>query len=190
MEDKEDIKNLKKGDVISFDNIFRKYNRKVYYFAKSYLKDKDEAEDVVQDVFMNLWRFREQINEYNVFSRYLFKITFNAVCRKFRKMRPGNKSLDSILERLDLEDNSTNLEVEFNNILETVNQLIAKMRSREKEVFLLSTNEQLDNDQIASRLGISRKSVDNYLSNAKTFLKKSLTERGILYILFFWLFLY
>ena len=52
--DKLIIKKLKEGDILSFDYIFKKYNKKVYYFAISYLKSKEEAEDVVQEVFMNL----------------------------------------------------------------------------------------------------------------------------------------
>jgi RNA polymerase sigma-70 factor (ECF subfamily) len=75
LDDKLIIKNLKEGDVLSFDSIFKKYHKKVYYFAISYLKNKEEAEDVVQEVFINLWKYRDQINEYYVFSKYLFKIT-------------------------------------------------------------------------------------------------------------------
>ena len=92
LDDKICIKNLKKGDVLSFDDIFKKYNKKVYYFAFSYLKNREEAQDVVQEVFMNLWRHREQINEYYVFSKYLFKITFNSTCKRFRKLASDKKA--------------------------------------------------------------------------------------------------
>src|ERR1035437_8477252 len=102
-DDKLVIKNLKEGDVLSFDNIFKKYNKKVYYFALSYLKNKEEAEDVVQEVFMNLWKSREQINEYYVFSKYLFKITYNATCKKFRKQASDKKQLDEVLQNFPLK---------------------------------------------------------------------------------------
>ena len=55
-DDKAIINKLKEGDIISFDTIFNKYNKKVYYFTYSYLKNKEEAEDVVQEVFLNLWK--------------------------------------------------------------------------------------------------------------------------------------
>jgi RNA polymerase sigma-70 factor (ECF subfamily) len=187
-DDKLIIKNLKEGDVLSFDNIFKKYNKKVYYFAISYLKNKEEAEDVVQEVFMNLWKCREQINEYYVFSKYLFKITYNATCKKFRKQASDKKQLEEVLKNIILEDNSTNLEIEYNNLLEIANLIIEKLPSRQKEIFLLSTQEQLTNEQIAQQLNISKKTVDNYLTITKTFLKKSLSDGRILSILFFWLF--
>jgi RNA polymerase sigma-70 factor (family 1) len=187
-DDKLIVKNLKDGDVLSFDNIFKKYNKKVYYFALSYLKNREEAEDVVQEVFMNLWKYRDQINEYYVFSNYLFKITYNATCKKFRKQATDKKQLEAALRDFVLEDNSTNLDIEYNNLLETANLLIEKLPFRQKNIFLLSINDQLTSEQIAQQLNISKKTVENYLAMAKTTLRRSLFDGGILSILYFWLF--
>lgn len=188
LDDKLIIKNLKEGDVLSFDSIFKKYHKKVYYFAISYLKNKEEAEDVVQEVFMNLWKNRDQINEYYVFSKYLFKITYNASCKKFRKQASDKKQMEETLQNMLFEDNSTNLEIEYNNLLETANILINKLPSRQKSIFLLSLKEQLTNEQIAQQLNISIKTVENYLATAKTSLRKSLLDGRILSLLFFCLF--
>ncbi len=188
LDDKLIIKNLKQGDVLSFDYIFKKYHKKVYYFAISYLKNKEESEDIVQEVFMNLWKCRDQINEYYVFSKYLFKITYNATCKKFRKQASDKKQLEEALQNFLLEDDSTNLEIEYNNLLETANMLIDKLPSRQKSIFLLSIKEQLTNEQIAHQLDISIKTVENYLAMAKTSLRKSFFDGRILSILFFWLF--
>jgi RNA polymerase sigma-70 factor (ECF subfamily) len=188
LDDKLIIKNLKAGDVLSFDSIFKKYHKKVYYFAISYLKNKEEAEDVVQEVFMNLWKYRDQINEYYVFSKYLFKITYNASCKKFRKQASDKKQMEETLQNMLIEDNSTNLEIEYNNLLETANILINKLPSRQKSIFLLSLKEQLTNEQIAQQLNISIKTVENYLASAKTSLRKSLLDGRILSLLFFCLF--
>ena len=188
IDDKLIIKNLKDGDVLSFDSIFKKYNKKVYYFAISYLKNKEEAEDVVQEVFMNLWRYRNQINEYYVFSKYLFKITYTTTCKKFRKQASDKKQMEEVMRNCILEDNSTNLDIEYNNLLETANSLIEKMPSRQKKIFLLCINEQLTTEQIAQQLKISKKTVENYLSKVKTSLKKSFSDGRILSVLFFCLF--
>lgn len=187
-DDKAIIKRLKEGDIISFDTIFNKYNKKVFYFSYSYLKNKEEAEDVVQEVFLNLWKYRDQINDYYVFSKYLFKITYNATCKKFRKQASDKKQLDEVLRSITIEDYSTDLEIEYNNLLETANLLIAKLPSRQKEILLLSINEQLENEQIANKLHITKKSVDNYLTRAKSSLRKSLVDARLLSLLFFLLF--
>jgi len=187
LDDKLIVKNLKDGDVLSFDSIFNKYHKKVYYFALSYIKNKEEAEDVVQEVFMNLWKYREQINEYYVFSKYLFKITYNVTCKRFRKQTSDKKHLEEVMKNTLHEDNSTYLDIEYNNLLETTNMLIEKLPSRQKKIFLLSIKEQLTIEQIAQNLNISKKTVENYLTRARSSLRKSLS-RSILSILFFCLF--
>ena len=189
LDDKLIVKNLKDGDVLSFDNIFNKYNKKVYYFALSYLKNKEEAEDVVQEAFMNLWKHRDQINEHYVFSKYLFKITFNATCKKFRKQASDKKQMEEVLQNIIIEDDSTNLDIEYNNLIENTNSLIEKLPPRQKNIILLSINDQLTSEQIALKLNISKKTVENYLAKAKTSLRKSLTDKHILSVLFILLFL-
>lgn len=187
--DKAIISKLKQGDVLSFDDIFRKYHKKVYYFAISYLKNKEEAEDVVQEVFMNLWRYREQINEYYVFRKYLFKITYNETCKRFRKMASDKRHLEEVLKSLTIEDNSTKIDTEYHNLLEETNKLIEKLPSRQKSILLLSLEGQLNTEQISEKLNISKKTIENYLSMAKNFLRKSLANGGMLSVLFTWLFL-
>ena len=189
LDDKVIIDKLKKGDVLSFDEIFKKYQKKVYYFAFSYLKNKEEAEDIVQEVFMNLWRYRTQVNENYVFSRYIFKITYNATCKRFRKHSSDKKQMEEILHSLSIEDNSTKIDMEYNSLLETTNQLIEKLPSRQKSILLLSIEEQLSTDQIAEKLNISKKTIENYLAMAKSSLRKSLTDAGMLSVLFICLFL-
>ena len=189
LDDKIIINKLKDGDVLSFDNIFNKYNKKVYYFALSYLKNKEEAEDVVQEAFMNLWKHRDQINEHYVFSKYLFKITFNATCKKFRKQTSDKRQMEEVLQNIITEDNSTYLDIEYNNLVETTNQLIEKLPPRQKNIILLSINDQLTNEQIAKQLNISKKTVENYLAKVKTSIRKSLSGGGQLSVLFFLLFL-
>ena len=187
IEDKLIISKLKKGDVASFDNVFKKYNKKVFYFANSYLKNREEAEDVVQEVFMNLWRHRDQINEHYIFSRYLFKMTYNATCKRFRKYSSEKRYLEETLHT-SIEDNSTKLDIEYNNLLETKDLIIRKLPERQKEILLLSIEENLSSEEISQRLNISKKTVDNYLSKARTYLRKSLGE-NMLSFLFVVLFL-
>lgn len=189
IDDKLAVSKLKGGDVASFDGLFRKYHKKVYYFANSYLKSKEEAEDVVQEVFMNLWRYRHQINEHYTFSKYLFKITYNATCKKFRKQASEKKHLTEAFQNTTIEDHSTKLEVEYNDLVENQNLLISNLPAKHKEVLLLSMEEQLTSEEISKRLNISKKTVENYLSASRTYLRKSLGGKGMLSVLFIDLFL-
>lgn len=188
-DDKLIIDKLKKGDVLSFDNLFRKYNKKVYFFALSYLKNSEEAEDVVQDVFLNLWRYRDHISEYFDFSSYLFRITYNVTCKRFWKQASDRKHLEEVIKNVSIDDDSTNLDIEYQNLLETTDRLIEKLPVRQKDILLLSLKEHLDSTQIARRLNISKKTVENYLAMAKASLRRSLADGRLLSVLFVWLFL-
>jgi RNA polymerase sigma-70 factor (family 1) len=188
-EDKLIIKELKKGDVLAFDLIFNKYHKKVYHFSLSYLKNKEDAEDVVQEVFMNIWKFRDQINDYYVFSKYIFKITYNTTCKKFRKRASDKRQMEEVFKDVLFEDNSTNLEIEYDNLLNTTSLLIERLPPRQKRIFLLKFNNQMDSEQIAKQLNISKKTVENYLAKAKKSLRCSLAAEHILSVLFFWLFI-
>jgi RNA polymerase sigma-70 factor (family 1) len=183
------IKELKKGDVLAFDHIFNKYHKKVYHFSLSYLKNKEDAEDVVQEVFMNIWKYRDQINDYYVFSKYIFKITYNATCKKFRKQASDKRQIEEAYKNIFIEDNSTNLEIEYDDLLETTNLLIDKLPPRQKKIFLLRINKQMDTEQIAKLLNISKKTVENYLAKAKNSVRNSLAAEHILSVLFFCLFI-
>jgi len=186
-DDKIIIKKLRKGDVLSFDIIFRKYNRKVYYFAVSYLKNREEAEDVVQEVFMNLWRFRDQINEDYEFSRFLFKITYNSTCKKFRKQLSDKRQMEEAVKYIAAEDNQTSDDIEYDNLLENASLLAEKLPARQRKIFLLSINDQLTTEQIAEKMCISKKTVENYLALAKNSLRKSLSAEHFLHIFLLWL---
>ena len=189
MDDKVIIDKLRQGDVLSFDIIFKKYHRKVYYFAISYLKNKEESEDVVQEVFMNLWKYRDQINCYFTFSKYLFKITYNATCKRFRKQVSDKRHLEELLKYVSIEDNSTMIDIEYHDLVETANLLIEKLPARQKDILLLNIEKHLEPEQIANKLIISKKTVENYLAMAKASLRKSFIEKGILAVLFIWLFI-
>lgn len=182
------IRRFIEGDVRSFDQLYYSYDRKIYSFAQSFLKNKTEAEEVTQEVFINLWRFREQLDESQDFSSYLFKITYNAVCKVFRKKASQRRQAEHIIKNFILEDTSTNLDIEYRNLLEILNKLIEELPPQQKNVFLMKTRDGLDNEQIARTLGISVKTVENHFSNAKNFIKNILINHRLLSILFFWLF--
>ncbi len=70
---------LKNDDVKAFDKLFSDYGKRLYYFALGYLKSKEEAEGVVQEVFLRIWRNRKQINPDLSFKAYIFKIAYHYV---------------------------------------------------------------------------------------------------------------
>ena len=187
--DRDLVKRLKGGDVFSFDEIYEKFSKKIYSFSLSYLKNKEDAEEIVQEVFMNLWRRRAELKEqYNIDS-YLFKITFNAVRGHFRKLSRERKHLKNFAKTVKVGEDTTNTDVEYNNLIELTEIAVNKLPPRQKKVYQLSAQQGLTNEEISKKLKISKKTVENHLQRARTFLRNTLEDDKLITLLFIWLFI-
>jgi len=183
------IQELVKGDAQAFDVIFGKYNKKVYAFSLRNLKNKADAEGVVQDVFVNLWKDREKLKEIKNLDAWIFTVCFNTIRKHFRQLMREKKHLQRFSEYSPNEDNSTVTEIEYNDLLGKAEQIIERLPDRQKTIFLLSKKEGLSNDEISAKLNITKKTVENHLTIAKSFIKKSLVDEGLISVLFYWLFI-
>ena len=168
------VRALKKGDLYAFDQLFEKYNKKLYYFAKGYLGSNEDAEGLVQEVFIKIWESRKELKEYLSFNGFLFTITYNAILKHFRKKSREKKHLDKFLTDFIDETNGTSAEVEYNNLLELANNAIETLPEKRKRVFKLSRHEGLTNLEIARQLRISKRTVENHIQQVLKFLREQL----------------
>ena len=183
------IRRIAKGDAYAFEEIYKKYNKKIYSFSLRYLKNKEDAEGVVQEVFLSFWQNSKRMRKDSNLNAYLFTLTFNAIRKKFRKLQTEKKYLNDYNTITVLENKDELTEVEYFDQLEKVNQLIEKLPPQQKKIFQLHKNKGLTNLEIADQLQISKKTVENHLYKARSFLKKVITDQGLLTFLFYWLFI-
>lgn len=187
--DIEIIKALQRGDPFAFDQIYDKYNEKIYSVSLSFFKNSVDAEEVIQDVFLNLWRKRADLHRIENFNSYLFTITYNTIRNHFRKLSRERKHIEDYLKNLALDDDSTNAEIEYANLLELADKAISKLPPRQKSVYCLNMQEGLNIEEISVKLGISNRTVENHLHRAKLYLKKALSDKRLISILFICLFI-
>lgn len=181
------IQNLIKGDAYSFDEIFRTYNEKLYAFSLKNLKNKEEAEGVVQEVFYNLWEGRSKLQGIKNLNAWIFTICFNIIRKRFRQFARERVHLQKFTEIALSDDNTTITEIEYNDLLKKAEDIIEKLPERQKNVFNLSKKEGLSNTEISKKLNITNKTVENHLTKAKAFIKKNLVDEHLIPLLFFWL---
>lgn len=185
--EKEILKNLIKGDIMSYEEVFKIYNKKIYSFSFRYLKDREEAESVVQEVFLKLWENCKKLDKNSNLNAWLFTVTFNTIRKRFRKMTLEKKFVENY-SALQGENSNEISEIEYYDLLDRAAHLIDKMPPRQKKVFLLRKDNELSSSEIAKQLKLSKKTVENHLNRARTFLKKAMNEEGLLSVLFYWLF--
>lgn len=184
------VKRLRSGDIIAFDVIYRSYSPKLYSFAFSLLKDHDQSEELVQDVFVTLWEKREQINTDLSFENYLFTICYNSIRKFFRKKKLEKKVIDYLIRNTPESISATSQTVIYNELIELVDRTIDRLPAKRRTVFKLSRQEGMKIKEIAEKLNISSRTVETHLTKALRFIKDELEKVSILSALYFYLFLY
>lgn len=163
---------LKQGNTKAFERLFLKYQKKLYHFGYKILKSKEEAENLVQTVFMDIWVNREQINEEKSFSGYVFKIAKNKISNILRKKINEKIYLDYITEHDSNNEELKTDELNSDQSEEIFEKLINSLPERRREIFLLSRDDGLTYKEIALKLNISENTVDTQIRNALDFLRE------------------
>lgn len=181
------VTSLKGNDAEAFNYLFDKYAKRLYYFALGYLKTEFEAEEIVQEVFLKIWDKRGELSLEKSFESYLFTIAKNGILNTIRK----SKSEEAYLNYAKLHTESNVLlddELNFRELEKAYKLVIDNLSPRRKEIYLLSREQSMTNVEIAEKLNISVKTVENQMTSAISEIKKNLRSIGFTGIIFFELF--
>lgn len=184
------IKLLKKGDIAAFDAIYNKYCHKLHQFVFMYLKQEEDAEEVVQEVFIKIWESREKVDVYLSFESFLFTIAYNSTMSLLRKRVSETKSREYLksLQKIETEEKVID-EIQYNELNNKVQSLLEQLSPRQSEIYLLSREEGLSHKEIAIKLNISESTVNNHLVTILKFLKSNIDSSLFINSLFIFLFL-
>lgn len=159
-----------------FEKVYNSLWSKLYSVAYNYFRDKTTAQEIVQDVFVNLWMKRNSIDEVNDLEAYLFKSVRNKIYDQFDKIASQEKLKQQVALQVTEETDSTKEDIEYADTLELINQEIELLPNKTKEVFRLSRFGQYTNDEIAGNLHLSGKSVEYHITRALKRLRLRLNE--------------
>ncbi|GMT46415.1 MAG: DNA-directed RNA polymerase sigma-70 factor [bacterium] len=177
------VKALKNGDKVAFEKIFQIYHKQLYLFCYSFLNQKEDAENLTQDVFVKLWVKRAAIDCEKSFSGFLFTMTKNLALNYIRKTIYQQIYVNQMLNN-SLEDRcQTDKQISYNEIKSRLNDLINQLPLKRKEIFLLSREHGLSQKEIAEQMGVSIHTVESQISKALKFIRKGLKGFTLLFFL-------
>jgi len=177
------VKALKNGDKVAFEKIFHIYHKQLYFFCYSFLHQKEDAENITQDVFVKLWTKRASLDCEKSFSGFLFTMTKNLALNYIRKTIHQQIFVNQLLNN-GLEDYcQTDKQVSLNEVKRTLNNLISQLPPKRKKIFLLSREEGLLHKEISERLGVSVHTVESQVSKALKFIRNGLKDFAPVFIL-------
>ncbi|MBI1305988.1 MAG: RNA polymerase sigma-70 factor [Bacteroidetes bacterium] len=151
-----------------FKRIYYQHFEALCRFAEFYCKDSDEASSVVQQVFLNLWERREELLKGDDLRAYLFTAVRNRVFTSVRRKKI-TEELDAVAE-LPADHQSTRIEIR--ELQEQIRSAIQSLPERCRYIFEMSRFENMTYQQIADRLDLSVKTVENQISKALKILRK------------------
>lgn len=167
--------NLKKGDEKAFSILFKKHYSQLVRYGNSFLPFPEKVQDCVQDVFTDIWIYRDKLNDAVVVKAYLLSCVRKRISRSQERDRVFrlSTSVDSIKFLFDfsIEHHLIADEITADKV-KRLNQLINDLPSRQKEALYLRYNQELTVDQIANMLDINYQSANNLLHRALLCLRK------------------
>ncbi len=176
---------LRQGDEEAFEFLYNRYWEKLLTVAYHRIGSMDVAKELVQDVFANLWRRRQQLTIKTTFAAYIFSAMKYTILDYIRAQAVKEKYVDAIKKSARQTDNTTLDILAYEELNRTLEQEISKLPEKCQRVFRLSRIEHFSNKEIAQKLQISPKTVENQITKALKFLRVNMREFTTFFILLF-----
>lgn len=165
------LKELGEGDRDAFDVLYVQYSPRVKTFLAGFVKDKDEASDMTQDLFFKIWTNRKVISKVDSFKSYLFRMARNMIYDYYEhnlvKETYSQKQLEKSPYTEIIEE-----ELYAKELALLIDIAVEKMPQQRRTIFMMSRKEGLSNEEIAQRLNINKRTVENQITQALSELRK------------------
>ena len=168
---------------IAFNSLFNRYYARLCVYSESFVGDRQLAEDLVQDVFVNIWMRRAELNFDETLVSYLYRATHNASIQHLRRQKVKDRYSAQIHAKLT-EAECIPIEwvaidtdpVEENEIQTLYRQGLEQLPAQTRDIFFCSREKGMKYSEIAELTGLSVKSVEYHISKALEVFRKVLKD--------------
>jgi len=173
---------IKDGSDVAFAELYNRYKGYLYLHAYRMLQDKDEAKDIVQELFAGLWAKRATLSPPNSVNDYLYGAIRNRIINFIAHKKVVARYTATLNNYLEAGIPGSDEQFIEKELLQLIEGEIAQLPEKMREVFELSRKHNLSHKQIATKLNISDKTVKKQVSNAIKIIKLKI-NRAILFLL-------
>jgi RNA polymerase sigma-70 factor (ECF subfamily) len=171
------INRLASGDADAFTTVYRQHYQRVYYYAKTFLPDKHDAEDITADTFIKLWNRRDSFKSISGINSFLHITARNSCYDFLRHNKVVAEKQADIIRQIELHSGSELFRTK-EELIRLVEKEVDKLSARMKQIFYLSFNEGLTPAQIAETLKVSVQTVSNQKTTLLKILKRELSHNA------------
>jgi len=175
------INALNKGEEKAFIFLLDTYHNKLYAYVMGLIEDRCKAQDIIQNVFLKTWEYRNKLNPNYPIKRFLYTLAYNEFINVYKKDRAVSlleeKHIDTLFEIVE-EMNDDYIQT----LIIKVSNELKKLPERSQQIFELSKKEGLTNQEIADYMNISVKTVESHLTKIFSYLRSTLAEDYFSYL--------
>jgi len=179
------LKLIRNSDYPAFEELHRRYYKPLFTLAAKKIGDQDEAYDLMQDMFIELWDKRAAFSIQNQLDNYLknrlwFKLSGYFRTKGFKEKHFKNFA-DFLQQELDASPNLDKMELQemdlqYEVLIEVINRTIEEMPDKMREIFLMRRSYEYSNSEIAEKLNISPKTVKNQINGAFNRIRRATSD--------------
>jgi RNA polymerase sigma-70 factor (family 1) len=172
---------LKDGDKPAFDKLFHMFHSRIFHFCRHYHLAKEEAEEIVQEVFLKVWLNRAAIDVDQNMQSFIYTIAKNLIFNGFKRKIYQKAAYDYHIS----QQGNFNMEQDIicSDLSRMIENAINELPQKRRMIFNLSRKEGLSNKEIAERLDISLKTVESQMRLSLQFLRQVLKSNANLLLL-------
>lgn len=157
---------LKKNDDKAFETLYNHLWEKLYAVSFNYVRDKAIAQEIVQDVFVSLWVKRLRLDTVNDIDAFAMRSVQNRIYDHFDKKAVEERYIAKVSQSSKKLVNTTQHQIEYEETFNLITTEIDKLPDTTKKIFRLSRFDRFTNEEIASSLQLSVKSVEYHITQA------------------------
>ncbi len=191
-EELELLKRLSRGDKDAFTTIYHQQVDRLFATVIKYVPDKDEAQEIVQQIFIKFWDRRETLGAVRNLKDYFFVATRNMVFNHFNRLSREARLLHKVMNHPEPATEETDSRLREKEYQQLLNKAIALLPPQQQQVYRLAEQQHLGYDEIAQRLQLARPTVKKHMELARKFIRQYISTRegASLFLLLFTLHCY
>jgi RNA polymerase sigma-70 factor (ECF subfamily) len=175
-EDTKFMRGLKNGDKKIFEEIYRSYYPRLFNYCLSYIGNPEDAQEIIQTIFLRLWIRRDEIKINLSLKAYLYSATKNESLNYLNHNKVKDKYSQFKMEAEKPLQENIQQKLEKEELERLIKRAILKLPDKRRKIFELSRFDGLKYDDIAKKLSVSVKTVETQMSKALKSLRKSLKD--------------
>ncbi|MDN5213623.1 sigma-70 family RNA polymerase sigma factor [Fulvivirgaceae bacterium BMA12] len=171
------LASVSKGSHKSFEFLYNKYSHMVFGYAFKSLKCRSEADDIVQQTFVQIWRNKDKLRNIHSPKDYIFIVSKNLIFKRLRSVMKSELLSEELKLYIELSHNRNEEDLIYSDLEKIAKEAIESLPKQRKLIFKLSKEMDYSQEEIAEKLSISKNTVKESLRKAYSHIRSHLSSK-------------